>query len=263
MTRYGIKHGLFAAFALMALFVLWNNERFLVDASSPAWAHYDPIRLHLVPHGIGGTLALALGATQFSSRLRCKHLRLHRFFGKLYLIGCFVLAPVAILMALKISPWFMTVFTIVQATTLMAFTAAAYWSIRHRNVAQHREWMVRGYAVVLVFLEGRLLMAIPAIARHGMDSVVLVNWGCFALSLVIAEFALRWGDLFPHRASAVPASASSARSPAGNPYREVGRFARSSRVSKFIEIEQPGSATAPSRLVRSDSRRPAAPTGQD
>lgn len=206
MTRYSIKHWLFGAFGLMALFVLWNNERFLLDASSSAWAHYDPVRLHLIPHGIGGTLALALGATQFSTRLRSKHLPVHRFFGRVYIIGCFVLAPVAILMALKISPWFMTVFTIVQATTLMAFTAAAYWSIRHRNVAQHREWMMRSYAVVLVFLEGRVLMAFPAIARYGMDSVVLVNWGCFTLSLVIVEFALRWGELFPPRPSAVPAS---------------------------------------------------------
>lgn len=206
MSQRTAKHGLFGALGLMALFVLWNNERFLIDASSSAWAHYDPIRLHLVPHGIGGTLALVLGATQFSSRLRRKHLRVHRSLGKLCIIGCFVLAPVAILMALKISPWFMTVFTIVQATTLMAFTAAAYWSIRQRNVVQHREWMVRGYAVVLVFLEGRVLMAIPAIARHGMDSVVLVNWGCFAVSLVIAEFALRWGDLFPRRTNAAPSS---------------------------------------------------------
>lgn len=211
MTRLGAKHWLFGAFGLMALFVLWNNERFLVDPSSAAWAHYGPIKLDLVPHGIGGTLALALGASQFSARLRRKHVRIHRLFGKLYILGCFVLAPVAIVMALKISPWFMTVFTVVQATTLLAFTAAAYWSIRQQNVVQHREWMVRSYAVVLVFLEGRVLMAIPPIAAHGMDSVVLVNWGCFALSLVIAEFGLRWGDLFPPRAAAVSASAPSPR----------------------------------------------------
>ena len=198
------KHLLFGAFGLMALFVLWNNERFLIDPSAAAWARYDPIRLHLLPHGVGGALALAIGATQFSSRLRRKRPRAHRFLGKLYIISSFVLAPVAIFIALKISPWFMTVFTIVQAVTLMAFTAAAYWSIRHGNVAQHREWMVRSYAVLLVFLEGRVLMAIPAIAQQGMDSVVLVNWACFALSLVVAEFVLRWADLFPARAKALP-----------------------------------------------------------
>ena len=100
-------------------------------------------------------------------------------------------------MAFTISQWFMIPFTILQSLTLMAFTAAAYRSIRMRNVAQHREWMVRSYAVVLIFLEGRVLMAIPAIGRGGMDSVVLVNWACLVISLVIAEFILRWRDLFP------------------------------------------------------------------
>ena len=205
MTLLRPKHLLFGAFGLMALFVLWNNERFLIDASADVWVRYDPIRLHLLPHGVGGVLALAIGATQFSSRLRRKHLRVHRFLGKVYIISNFVLAPVAILMALKISPWFMTVFTIVQGATLMVFTAAAYWSIRHKNVAQHREWMVRSYAVLLVFLEGRVLMAIPAIGQQGMDSVVLVNWACFAVSLVVAEFVLRWRDLFPVRGNPMPA----------------------------------------------------------
>jgi uncharacterized membrane protein len=194
------KHVLLGSFAIMALFVLWNNERFLLDPQSPSWSHYHPIRWHLVPHGIGGTFALALGATQFSSRLRRRHIRIHRFCGKLYIIGTFVLAPVAIAMAFKISPWFMIPFTTVQSLTLMAFTAAAYLSIRSGNVAQHREWMVRSYAVVLIFLEGRVLMAIPAIGRRGMDSVVLVNWACLVVSLVAAEFILRWRTLFPvHR----------------------------------------------------------------
>lgn len=194
------KHLLYGAFGLMALFVLWNNERFLIDASAAVWARYDPIRLHLIPHGVGGALALAIGAAQFSSRLRRKHVRLHRLLGKLYVISNFVLAPVAVLIALKISPWFMTVFTIVQAAALLGFTAAAYWSIRHKHVLQHREWMVRSYAVLLVFLEGRVLMAIPTIEQQGMDSVVLVNWACFSVSLIVAEFALRWRDLFPLRA---------------------------------------------------------------
>jgi len=191
------KHVLFGTLAAMTLFVLWNNERFLVEPNSPAWTRYNPIRWHLIPHGIGGTLALVLGATQFSSRVRSRHIRFHRFCGKLYIVGSFVLGTVAIAMAFTISQWFMIPFTILQSLTLMAFTAAAYRSIRMRNVAQHREWMVRSYAVVLIFLEGRVLMAIPAIGRGGMDSVVLVNWACLVISLVIAEFILRWRDLFP------------------------------------------------------------------
>jgi hypothetical protein len=57
--------------------------------------------------------------------------------------------------------------------------------------------MMRSYAIVLIFLEGRVLMAIPALARHGMDAVVLVNWGCLAVTLVATECLLRWREVFP------------------------------------------------------------------
>jgi hypothetical protein len=100
-------------------------------------------------------------------------------------------------MALIVSPWFMVVFTIVQAATLLLFTSAAYACTRSRDIAAHREWMVRSYGILLIFLEGRVLMAIPAVARGGMDSVVLVNWGCMVITLVAAECFLRWRQILP------------------------------------------------------------------
>lgn len=40
-------------------------------------------------------------------------------------------------------------------------------------------------------------MAIPALSRRGLDSVVVVNWGCMVVSLVAVECFLRWQQLFP------------------------------------------------------------------
>jgi hypothetical protein len=193
------KYAFFAIISLMTVFVLWNNERFFLNPHAPEWAHYHAIRWHLIPHGLGGALALGLGATQFSTRLRRRHPQIHRFSGKLYIAGTFIAGPVAIVMAFVNSPWFMIPFTIVQASSWMLFTGIAYACIRRRDVAFHREWMVRSYGVVLIFLEGRILMAIPALARAGMDAVVLVNWCCLALTLVLTECFLRWRQLFPAR----------------------------------------------------------------
>ena len=193
-----LKYGFFAIVGLMASFVLWNNERFFLNPQAPEWAHYNPIRWQLIPHGLGGTLALALGALQFSTRLRRHHLRIHQLTGKLYIAGTFLAGPVAIWMAFVNSPWFLIPFTVVQASTWMLFTGVAYICILRRDVTSHREWMVRSYAIVLIFLEGRVLMAIPALARGGMDSVVLVNWGCLAVTLVVTECVLRWPALFDH-----------------------------------------------------------------
>lgn len=185
----------------MTLFVLWNNERFFLNPQAPEWEHFYPIRWQLIPHGFGGAVALLLGATQFSSRIRRRHIQLHRRMGKAYIAGTFVAAPVAIWMAFIVSPWFLVPFTVVQATTWMLFTFFAYVCIRRGAVKTHREWMTRSYAIALIFLEGRVLMAIPAVARHGMDAVVLVNWGCFAVTLVVVESFLRWREVFPARRS--------------------------------------------------------------
>jgi hypothetical protein len=181
----------------MALFVLWNNERFFLDPQAPEWEHYGPIRWQLIPHGLGGTFALVFGALQFSTRIRRRYRRIHRRIGKFYIGATFITAPVAIWMAFINSPWFLVPFTIVQATTWMVFTYFAYVCIRRGATKSHSEWMTRSYAIVLIFLEGRVLMAIPALARHGMDAVVLVNWGCLAITLVVVESLLRWREVFP------------------------------------------------------------------
>jgi uncharacterized membrane protein len=200
----------FVAFGVMALFVLWNNERFLVNADAPEWNRLNPVRWPLLPHGLGGATALGLGVLQFSSRLRRRYPRLHRVSGRLYIVGTFVAAPVAVWIAFVISPWFLIPFTIIQAITWALFTLVAYRCIRRGAVASHREWMIRSYAVALIFIEGRVLMAVPGIGRGGMDAIVLVNWACFAVTLVVVECMLRWREIMP------PAHAKSLHGTAAN-----------------------------------------------
>jgi uncharacterized membrane protein len=185
------KYAFFAVVAAMAAFVLWNNERFLIDPASPNWPHYKLMGWRLVVHGLAGVTALALGALQFSSRLRRTRLGLHRLIGKTYVASVFIAAPAAIFMAIVVSPWFMLTFTITQAGVWMLCTALAYMFVRRRDVASHREWMIRSYAIVLNFLEGRVLMAVPPIGAQGMDAVVAVNWLCLALTLVGAELVIQ------------------------------------------------------------------------
>src|SRR4051812_17375684 len=110
--RGAAKYVFFAVFAAMGLFVLWNNERFLLNQQAPEWTHYNPIRWHLIPHGLGGAIALGLGALQFSTRVRRRYPRVHRATGKMYIAGTFVAAPMAVWIAFVNNPWFMVPFTI-------------------------------------------------------------------------------------------------------------------------------------------------------
>src|SRR2546423_15676626 len=98
------KHVFFALFGLMTLFVLYRYEVPLMYSHSPAWQHFAKVTWLLLPHGIGGALALLLAPFQFSERLRRRHLRLHRVLGRLYVAGVAVAASGAIPIALIQGP---------------------------------------------------------------------------------------------------------------------------------------------------------------
>ena len=91
--HFGPKHLLFGVLALLTLFVIYNNERFIIDHSDPLWTYYLPVRWMLVPHGLAGAIVLCLGASQFSTRLRQRHARIHRFLGRSYVTGVAISAP--------------------------------------------------------------------------------------------------------------------------------------------------------------------------
>ncbi|PYV50499.1 MAG: hypothetical protein DMG98_27830, partial [Acidobacteria bacterium] len=81
------KYALFSLLGLMFLFVLWNNEGFIIDHAHPDWTYYFPVRYLLIPHGLGGLTALLIGPLQLSSRFRTKHVRVHRILGGFYIGG--------------------------------------------------------------------------------------------------------------------------------------------------------------------------------
>jgi hypothetical protein len=38
------KNVVFAAIGVMAAYVLYNNESFLIDPKNPVWQHYEPFK---------------------------------------------------------------------------------------------------------------------------------------------------------------------------------------------------------------------------
>ena len=68
--KLNAKYVTFSAISLASLYVLYHNERFLIDGSHPAWQHYAPFKWWLLPHGIFGAIVLLFAPLQFSERLR-------------------------------------------------------------------------------------------------------------------------------------------------------------------------------------------------
>jgi uncharacterized membrane protein len=205
------KYLLFGFIGLMLAYVLVHNERFLIDANHPQWAHIHSFRWYLLPHGIMAACALLLGPLQFSDRLRQRFAKFHRVVGRFYVAGVFIGAPLGFYIQYYVErmggarSFSFAAFT--DAAIWMLTTAIAMYFILKGKVQLHRQWMTRSFAVAIVFLEVRVVLGITGWERLGPSVVETVVWMCVAFSLLFADFVLQWQDLFRSRPVPVKAPA--------------------------------------------------------
>jgi uncharacterized membrane protein len=190
------KYLLFAVLGLLGLFVIYHNERFIVDHSDPLWTYYFPVRWLLLAHGLGGAVALCLGAPQFSSRLRRRHARVHRFLGRSYVTAVAISAPLGIWVTILRNELPLRIAVITQALLWFLTTAVAFYCIRRRNFEQHRQWMIRSYAITLIFITDRVLDAVPKVTDLDTDASPNIAWLCNVIAWVVPTFIIAWPNLF-------------------------------------------------------------------
>jgi uncharacterized membrane protein len=192
------KYILFGFIGLMIAYVLVHNERFLIDASHPEWAHINSFKWYLLPHGIMGACALLLGPMQFSDRLRQRFAKFHRVVGRVYVAGVFIGAPLGFYIQYYeermggARSFSFAAFT--DAVIWMLTTAIAMYFILKGKVQLHRQWMTRSFAVAIVFLEVRVVLGVTGWERLGDSVTETVVWMCVAFSLLFADFVLQWQD---------------------------------------------------------------------
>jgi hypothetical protein len=198
--RSRFKTILWVAIGLTVLFVFITSEVLLVTD----YPMYHAYRLQviadrhlLIPHTLAGTIALLAGPLQFSTQLRQHHLQIHRVLGRLYAVSVFVGSFTGIALAAG-RPGLPGTF--MQAAAWMVCTAAAIILARNRQIAKHREWMIRSYAVTLTFITSRVLNLWPRYWSHLGDSLAAVGVIAFTLaSLLIVELGLNWQELTTRR----------------------------------------------------------------
>lgn len=167
------RTGFFAIVAVLFLWVCWVDERFLVISTDPEWTRIADYRYVLLLHGLGGLVALIVGAAQFSERLRTRRPALHRLLGKTYLAACAVGSPAAFYMQIRNSTPIFLPAALAHSILWMLASAMAYWSIRRRKIMAHRAWMMRSYAMCLIFITVRIPDAFPSITLDSAAAAVL------------------------------------------------------------------------------------------
>jgi hypothetical protein len=78
----------------------------------------------------------------------------------------------------------------IQATLLMTTTGMGLIFALKRMIKQHRQWMIRSYAVALTFLETRFIIGVFGLDQpFDWANVETVVWACTAVSLLLGELA--------------------------------------------------------------------------
>lgn len=193
------KHMMLLVFAVMMVIVWITRDHLLLVPNSILRQRYSPVALLMFLHGIPGAIALFLGIFQFSSRLRARHLTLHRVMGRVY-VGCVAIAaPVAVIVAIKLPIPTLTMASVIQATGWIVATGTALYCVRTGRIQQHREWMMRSYPFAAVFVFVRVVIAIPAVAAAGAIGLAEVVWSMIAIACFLPSFLIEWQHLAASR----------------------------------------------------------------
>ena len=190
-SRSQSKLVLFLIFGLLTVFVTYMKNARAFDPTSEVAQHFAPVRWYLLPHAFFGVLAMMLGVFQFSDRLRARYLKTHRTLGYVYVVSVFIAAPLAVPMTVRLGPSLVAASS-VQSFGWMLTTAIALYCVRHRNVAQHRRWMIRSYPFAMVFTVTRMIIPIPAVHRLGVAGIETVVWTVIALAAILPNILLDW-----------------------------------------------------------------------
>jgi uncharacterized membrane protein len=147
----------------------------------------------IYPHAFFGALALGLGPVQFHRGILKRHRPFHRQLGTLYVTCCLFVGVAGLYMSIySFGGWvthlgFGTLAVLLLWTTLRAYAAA-----RRRDIATHRQWMLRSYT--LVFAAVMLRIELPLLAMAFGDFLPayrVVAWLCWVPNALWAEWYVR------------------------------------------------------------------------
>src|SRR6266403_581735 len=156
------------------------------------FARYPFLTLvHIVP----GLLFMLMGPLQFSSTIRARHLRWHRWSGRVFVVCGVVIGISALVMSLgmpAIGGLNQAAATTLFASFFLFALCKAFWYIRRREIPLHREWMIRAFSIGIAVATIRPIVGMFfATSRFSgltpREFFGIAFWIGFVLHLIAAE----------------------------------------------------------------------------
>jgi uncharacterized membrane protein len=148
-------------------------------------------------HTLFGPLALLGGLVNLLPAMRRRSTWSgHRWVGRIYVASCLLLGAAGFSLALHANGgMFARVGFMMLAVGTLVTSAQAYLAIRRRAVRQHREWMLRSYALIFGAVTLRIWIPFLVIAFQGqfLPAYRLVAWVSWVPNALFVEWIIRRG----------------------------------------------------------------------
>jgi uncharacterized membrane protein len=200
-----VRWPLVLGLAVLAGFAAWFIEHNVLHYTAYDPVTYDalwPRRFGLIPHMLGGVVAILVGIVQLWLGATGRTRSLHRTLGRIYLIAVSVGSAGAFYLALTIDarhfPYALGLASLGVAWLLTS--GMAYLAIRRGAREQHREWMIRSYAVTFAFVTFRVFdnLFIGWHIAADIEIDTAMAFACYAVPLLLIEPILQYRK-FPTR----------------------------------------------------------------
>jgi hypothetical protein len=183
-----------ALVGIAVAFVLKYVFHYYLNYNPTAFNPYWPRRTGLLLHITGGMVALLTAPWQFFTGLTGKRMNVHRYTGRVFLVGVTVGVIGATYLAFTTTfGWAFGFGILGLAAAWVSTTAMAYYAIRQRMVEIHKEWMIRAYLVTFAFVTFRVFSDYgPTSHLKPPDHLfITLSWACWVVPLFITEIVLQ------------------------------------------------------------------------
>jgi uncharacterized membrane protein len=146
-------------------------------------------------HVFSSIFTLLAGFTQFSSTILQRHKKIHRFLGRIYAWNILVINfPAGIIMAIYANGlWPSKIAFIILDSLWFWFTLKAVLEVKRKNIAAHKRFMIRSYALTCsaITLRTWKIILSNSFAIDPLTLYMIDAWMGFVPNLLFAEWLIR------------------------------------------------------------------------
>lgn len=163
--------------------------------SPPLAASFRARPWGIFTHALFASIALLVGPFQFHRGILVRWRIVHRSLGIAYVLAAFIGSGLvgAYMAWHSYGGWVTHSGFGLLALGVLLTTSLAYFKIRAGEVIQHREWMIRSYALIFAAVTLRIWLPILIILYQGQFAPAyrIVAWLCWVPNLLVVEWYIR------------------------------------------------------------------------